>query len=263
VSYAAAARTLRQSDDERWTGAHTAGMTDLDTSGVTPATANRPDPRLWAGVGFVVIFVVGLVVGLGMLTGSWPMPAAAPDPVVAFFTANRTAIALIAFTQGLAAVPLTVFSVGLARTFGGRPAPQLIAFGALAGGTLLVSAALTNALTLPALAAQPALTAALAYMVFLIGGPAHVLSLAVLLGTTAVAGRLSGRLPGWLSIFGFVVAGIGLLSSLNLAVPALPSLAVAVFIPAGRFLGFVFIVATVIALWRGHAGKPDPDGPRS
>jgi hypothetical protein len=229
-------------------------MTKFATPAATP-TERRPDPRLWAGIGFVGIFLIGLIAGLSMITGSWPVPTTAPDKVLAFFTANRTAIALIAFTQGLAAIPLTVFSAGLARTFGGRPAPQLIAAGALAGGTLIVSAALTNALTLPALAGQPALTAAMAYLVFLIGGPAHVVSLALLLGTTAVAGRLSGRLPGWLSTFGFIVAGVGLLSSLNLAVPALPSITVAVFIPAGRFLGFVFIAATVITLWRGHARR--------
>ncbi|MBO0878347.1 MAG: hypothetical protein J2P19_33680, partial [Pseudonocardia sp.] len=50
--------------------------------------------------------------------------------------------------------------------------------------------------------------------------------------------------------FGFVVAAFGLAASLNLAVPALPSIAVAAFIPAGRFLGFVFIVAAVLALRR-------------
>jgi hypothetical protein len=228
-------------------------MTDLAASGATPTTARRPDPRLWAGVGFVVIFLVGLVAGLSSLTGSWPLPAATPGEVAGFFAANRPAVALLAFSQGLAAVPLTVFSAGLAHTFGGRPAPQLTASGALTAATLLVSAALTSALTLPTLAGQPALTAALAYLVFLVAGPAHVFALAVLVGTTAIAGRLSGGLPGWLSTFGLVVAGIGVLSSLNLAVPALPSLAVASFISAGRFLGFVFILATVITLRRRPA----------
>jgi hypothetical protein len=226
-------------------------MTDITASSrsATP-TARRSDPRLWAGIGFVVVFLIGLVAGLATTSGGWPVPTASPDQVLAFFTSNREAIALIGFTQVLAAIPLAVFSAGLARTFGGRPAPQLIAAGALAAGTLILSGALTSALTHPALTGQPALTSVLAYLVFLTGGPAHVLALALLVLTTAVAGRLSGRLSVWLSTFGFVVAAIGLVASVNLAVPALPSMMVAAFIPAGRFLGFVFIVAAVLALHR-------------
>ncbi|WP_051580667.1 hypothetical protein [Pseudonocardia acaciae] len=220
-------------------------MTDI-------ATERRTDPRLWAGIGFVVIFLAGLVAGLATTKGGWPVPTASPDEVLGFFTSNREAIAIIGFTQGLAAVPLVVFSAGLARTLGDRPAPQLIAAGALAAGTLLLSGALTSTLTHPALTGQPALTSALAYLVFLIGGPAHVLALSLLVLTTAVAGRFSGRLPVWLSTFGFVVAALGLVSTLNLAVPALPSIAVAAFIPAGRFLGFVFIVAAVLTLRRSR-----------
>lgn len=238
-------------------------MTDTTTSArSTGSTARRTDPRLWAGIGFVVVFMVGLVVGLATISstaapattrGGWPAPTASPDQVVAFFTSSREAIALIGFTQVLSAIPLAVFSAGLARTFGGRSAPQLIAAGTLAAGTLMLSGVLTSVLSHPSLTGQPALTSVLAYLVFLVGGPAHVLALALLVLTTAVAGRLSGRLPVWLSTFGFVVAAIGLVASLNVAVPALPSLAVAAFIPAGRFLGFVFIVAAVLALSRSRA----------
>ena len=230
-------------------------MAEPTTPGAASGSEQRPDPRLWAGVGSVVIFLIGLGAGLGMLTGSWPLPHTSPERLLVFVIVNRSAVALIACTQALTAVPLAVFAAGLARTFGGRAAPQLIAAGVLAAGTLIGSAALTSALTLPALTGQPALTAVLAYLVFLIGGPAHVASLALLTATTAAAGRRSGRLPGRLCTFGFVVAAIGLLSLLNLALPALPPLATAVFIPAGRFGGFAFIVGSVITLWRG---RPEP-----
>jgi hypothetical protein len=228
-------------------------MTDITTSTTPAGTERRADPRLWAGIGFVAVFLIGLIISSALTTGRWPMPGASADAVLAFFLANPQAIAVTAFTQVLAAIPLAVFSSGLSRTFGGMPAPQLTVAGALAAGTLLVSGALSGALTNPAVAGQPALAAVLAYLTFLVGGPVHVVALALLLGTTAVAGRLSGRLPGWLTTFGFVVAALGVLSSVNLLMPAPPPLAVAVFIPAGRFLGFAFIVAAVFALRRNRA----------
>ena len=156
----------------------------------------------------------------------------------------------VSYRRGWQALP------GLARTLGGPAAPQLIAAGTVAGATLFLGAALFNTLTLPALADQPALGAVVYHLGYLIGGPAHVVALAILIGTTAIAGRLPGRLPRWLSIAGLVIAGIGLLAVLNFATPPVPAAWVMPFIPGGRFPGYLFIVAAAVALRRPPALSP-------
>jgi hypothetical protein len=122
--------------------------------------------------------------------------------MLAYFGSHHGLIAINELSQALAAVAVIVFSAGLARTLGAAAAPQLIAAGAVAATTLFLSAALFSTLTLPELTDQPALGAVIYHLGYLIGGPAHVVALATLIGTTAISGRLSGKLPGWLSIAG-------------------------------------------------------------
>lgn len=132
----------------------------------------------------------------------------------------------------------------------------------MTGSTLFLGAAMFSTLTLPQLADQPALGAVVYHLGYLIGGPAHVVALGILVGTTAAAGRSSGRLPGWLTIAGLVIAGIGLLASLNFATPPVPAAWVMPFIPGGRFPGYLFIVAVVIALrWRAAPARTSSTTP--
>lgn len=213
----------------------------------------RADPRLVAGIGFVVVFLIGLAPTFG----SFPVPDTPPDQILAYFGGHHGVVAINELSQALAAVALIVFSAGLARTLGGAAAPQLIAAGSVAGTTLFLGAALFSTLTLPELADQPALGAMVYHLGYLIGGPAHVVALAILIGTTAIAGRLSGKLPRWLSIAGFVIAGVGLLAVLNFATPPVPAAWVMPFIPGGRFPGYLFILAAVVAL-RRHPRRTTP-----
>ncbi|WP_051342006.1 hypothetical protein [Pseudonocardia spinosispora] len=218
-------------------------MAVIETPGST-----RPDtdPRLRAGIGFVVVFLAGLAPTFG----TYPTPTSTPAQVLAYFSGHHVVTSINELSQAVAAVGLVVFTAGLAATFGGRAAPQLVAAGTLAASALFVGAALFNVLSLPELADQPALAAAIYHLGFMIGGPGHVVALAVLIGTTAIAGRRSGRLPGWLTVAGFVIAALGLLSALNFATPMLPSALVVPFIPAGRFPGYLFLAATAVVLRR-------------
>lgn len=206
----------------------------------------RSDPRLMAGVGFVAVFLAGLAPTFD----SYPVPTSTPAQILAYFSGNHVVTSINELSQAVAAVGLLVFTAALAATFGGRAAPQLVAAGTLAASALFVGAALFNVLSVPVLTDQPALAAAVYHLGFMIGGPGHVVALAVLIGTTAVAGRRSGRLPHWLTAAGFVIAGLGLLSALNFATPMLPSALVVPFIPAGRFPGYLFLIATAVILRR-------------
>ncbi|MBB6372868.1 hypothetical protein BKA01_000090 [Pseudonocardia eucalypti] len=208
----------------------------------------RSDPRLFAGFGFVVVFLVGLVGSFALAKAGWPTPATPTQEVLEFFAVNSAAVAANAIGQGLAAIPLLAFTAGLARTFTGRPSAQLTAAGAVAAGTLLLSAALVSTASVAAATGDGNLVATVFYLAFLVGGPAHVVALSALLGTLAVAGRLSGRLPGWLTTLGLGFAGLGLLSVVNLAAPLVAI--TGPLIPLGRFGGLLFILLAVPALRR-------------
>jgi hypothetical protein len=217
------------------------------------AMRTKPDPRLFAGIGFVATFLVGLVAASVLATGSYPLPGAPATDIVAYFAANPASVAVNVLTQVIAGFALVVFSVGLARSLPDPASGQILAAGTVAGGTLALSGAVLATAAQPALAATPAVVVALHHLTFLLGGPLHVVFLAMLVGTASVAARLGGRLPGWLTVSGMVIAGIGLLSVFAIVVPALPLAAVSAPIPLGRFLAFGWIVAAVIQLRRGRA----------
>jgi hypothetical protein len=220
----------------------------------------NPDPRLFAGIGFVATFLVGLVAASLLATGPYPVPGTPAPDIVAYLAANPASVAVNVLAQVIAGFALVVFAVGLARSLPRPASGQILAAGTLAGGALALSGAvLATAFATaaePALAATPAVVAALHHLTFLLGGPLHVVFLAMLVGTASIAGRLGGRLPGWLAVSGMVIAGIGLLSVLAIVVPALPMAAVSAPIPLGRFLAFGWIVLSVVQLRRG-ATRPD------
>lgn len=216
----------------------------------------RRDPRLAAGIGFVVVFLLGLAPTFG----NFPVPSTPAVHVLAYFSAHYDIVAINEFSQAVAAVAVLVFSAGLARSLGAAAAPQLIAAGAVTSVTLILAASLFSTLTVPELANQPALAGVIYHLAYLVGGPAHVVALAILVGTTAVAGWRSGQLPRWLTIAGFVIAAVGLLASLNFATPPVPAQLAMPFIPGGRFPGYIFIIAVVVTLYRRPASVPHVEG---
>ena len=227
----------------------------------------NPDTRLFAGIGFVATFVVGLVAASVLASGSYPVPGTPAPDIVAYLAANPASVAITVLTQVIAGFALVVFSVGLARSLPSPASGQIIAAGTLAGGVLaLGGAVLATAFATaaqPALAGTPAVVAALHHLTFLLGGPLHVVFLAMLVGTASIAGRISGRLSGWLAVSGMVIAGIGLLSVLAIVVPALPMAAVSAPIPLGRFLAFVWIVLAVLQLRRPARGAARHEAPEA
>lgn len=81
------------------------------------------DVRLMAGLGFVVVFLIGLAPTFG----NFPVPATPPGQILEYFATHYGIVAVNEFSQALAAVAIIVFAAGLAHTFGGWAAPQLIA----------------------------------------------------------------------------------------------------------------------------------------
>jgi hypothetical protein len=222
-------------------------MTDTAPVYTAARSAARPDPRLCAGITSVVIFLIGLILTNVLAPPGGPAGnSAQTGGLLPAFAVGHASAAVNSLGQALSAVALVVFAAALARTFDGWAAAQLTAFGALAAGTLLLSAACMDALTT---ITDPSAAKAVFQLSYLWGGSAHVAMLGALLGTSALAGRHSGRLPRWLSTFGLVAAAIGLLAIVNLGAPLLP-FAFAYLIPTGRFLGFIYICLLVVRLRR-------------
>lgn len=237
-------------------------MTDLRPARV-PTAATQRDPLLLAGPVSVAIFLVQLVLTYTIAYNGLPPTSRGSTSTLPQFVANHDSASVNALGQALSALALVLFVGALSRAFR-RAAPHLVAAGALATGTLLLAAVAVDVLTWPSLDHHPQVASALFDLSYLIGGPAHVTALGLLLAVAALAGRRSGLLPRWLTMYGLVVGVVGMLSVLNLGVPLLPDTATAYLIPAGRFLGFVFIVASALVLYRrpapGPAGTVDANG---
>lgn len=215
----------------------------------------RRDPLLLAGPVSVAVFLIQLALTYAIAYGGTPPTSRGSTSTLPQFVANHSSASINALGQALSALALAVFVGALSRAFRGAAA-HLLSAGTLATGTLLLSAVVVDALTWPSLNHQPQLGSALFKLSYLIGGAAHVAALGLLVTVAAYAGRRSGLLPGWLTTYGLVVGAAGALSVLNLGAPLLPDTAIAYLIPAGRFLGFVFIVASTLILYRRPAAGP-------
>jgi hypothetical protein len=226
-------------------------MTDL-LPARAPIAAARRDPLLLAGPVSVAVFLVQLVLTYTIAYSGPPPTARVSTSALPQFVADHSSASINALGQALSALALVLFVGALSRAFR-HAAPHLLAAGALAAGTLLLAAVAVDALTWPSLNHQPQVASALFNLSYLIGGSAHVTALGLLVAVAALAGRRSGLLPRWLATYGLVVGAVGVLSVLNLGVPLLPDTVIAYLIPAGRFLGFVFIVASALILYRRPA----------
>ncbi len=220
---------------------------------------HNPDSRLFAGFGFVATFVVGLVAASLLASGPYPVPGTPAPEVAAYFAANPTSVAITVLAQVIAGFALVVFAVGLARSLPSPASGQILAGGTLAGGILALGGAVLATAAQPTLTATPDVVAALNHLTFLLGGPLHVVFLAMLVGTASIAGRRGGQLSGWLAVSGMVIAGIGLLSVFAMVVPTVPMAAVSAPIPLGRFLAFLWIVLAVIQLRRSRGRLEAPE----
>jgi hypothetical protein len=210
--------------------------------------SSRTNYGILAGAAFALIWVAGTVVQ-GRLAGGSPFPRPTDGMPVAqrFFAESGAAVQLNGGLQIVAAVALLVFAASLAawlhRNDRVGAAALVLAGGAVSAGLLMIGAAVLSTLGTAEVTTDPALTWALNQISFWLGGPLHVAALGI---TIAAAARgLTGLVPRWLSASGLVVGGIGVLAALTGLVPVL-----AVCTLAGRFLGFVWLLAAAALLVR-------------
>jgi hypothetical protein len=178
----------------------------------------------------------------------FPGPWAPASEIAAFFQQRPNAALLCAFLQFGSAIPLGVFTataVSRLEFLGVRAAGAKIAlFGGFATAFMMMSnAAVLSSMVHPIVAHDIALTTALYYLSFVIGGPGYSVSFGLLMAGLSVPMFFRRLVPRWIPILGLVLALCGELSWLDLELPKALFL-----IPLTRFPGFVWIIAAGFAI---------------
>jgi hypothetical protein len=206
-------------------------------------------PLALLAVVFPALFAASLVLGAILTRGTPPpIPFGATDASLRFFVDHATAVRLAAFLHFGAAVPLALFTatvVSRLHFLRVHVAGVTIALvGGLAASVFLALSGLFEwVLSSPGVAEVIANARVLQLLVFVTGGPGHVVALGLLIAGVSLAGGLTRRLPRWLMWFGLVLAVFAELSSLTLLTEY-----AAVFIPLARFPAFIWILGVALTL---------------
>ena len=160
-----------------------------------------------------------------------------------FFAAHPVAIQAAAVGTFGSSVPLAIYAATASARLRqlGVTAPGAtiaLAGGILAAGSLALSGLLLWTLSRPEVTVDEPLVRALYFLVFLNGGPAHVVFLGLLIAGVAVPSLILVLLPRWLSWAGLAIAVLAELTTLVLIWPGFD-----VLLPIARFTGLVWLIA--------------------
>ena len=202
-----------------------------------------PNPGVVAIV-FTVLFLASLVpVTLVVSEMHFPSPLQSPEEIVAYFQAEAVKVRLCAFLQFCAGISLGIFTAAMVsrmRYHGVHAAAVTYAlFGGLTASISVGLSALVQwTIAQTGVAGDAAITHALYFLIFAIGGPGYSVPLGLLIAGLSISAGLKNLLPKWLVIFGVILGIVGALSALDLiSHRALP------LIPLTRFPGFVWMIA--------------------
>lgn len=188
----------------------------------------------------------GIAIGVAM-GGVMPLPYGPVGPVAAYVRAEPAAVRVMAVATFASAVPLALYAATAAarlRQLGAGPAPAAIALtaGALAAGALGLAGVLGWAMSWPEVSADTAVVRALYLLVFLTGGPAHIVALGLLVAALAAPG---GALPRPLARAGLATAVLAGSAAGVLIWPA-----VGVLLPIARVVALAWLVVAGAAITR-------------
>lgn len=189
----------------------------------------------------LVLLLGGLAIG-GAVAGVPPLPFVAGTSVRDFIVADPGAIRAAAVGTFGSSVPLAIYAATASARLRqlGVTAPGAtiaLAGGVLAAGALGLSSLVLWTLSRPEVTSDEPLVRALYFLVFLTGGPAHVVTLGLLIAGIAVPSLILGLLPRWLSWTGLVIAALAELTTLVLIWPGS-----GVLLPIARFSGLVWLI---------------------
>ena len=153
------------------------------------------------------------------------------------------AVQVIAVAVFASSVPLAIYAATASnrlRQLGVTAPGATIALvgGTLAAGALGLSGLLGWTLSRSEISADAVLVRALYFLVFLVGGPAHLVALGLLVAGMAVPGLILGLLPKPVAWAGLVIAALAELTTLVLIWTGL-----GVILPVARVFGLVWLLA--------------------
>src|SRR5262249_56469054 len=159
-----------------------------------------------SGLIFLACSVMGLLLANIFATVFYPSPFGPPygpqTDVRAYFTANRAQVGAMSFAFAVAAVALLIFVAYGAELLAASPSVRrsglaglALSAGTLAAGFWLLTALLLWALSLPEATEASGLLRTLHDLVYVSGGPAHVVTLGLYLAAIAAAQWTTALLP--------------------------------------------------------------------
>ncbi|MGH3967454.1 MAG: hypothetical protein ACRDTV_04860 [Mycobacterium sp.] len=193
------------------------------------------------------ILCVGLLFGalaIGVaLGGIMPLPYGPAGPIQHYVTEQPAAVQVIAVGMFASSVPLAVYAAMASARLRqlGVTAPGAtiaLAGGILAATALGLAGLLGWTLSRPDVSADPPAVRVLYYLVFLTGGPAHIVALGLLVAGMSAPSLALGLLPRVVACSGLAIAALAGLGTLVLVWPAL-----GVILPIARVSALVWLLA--------------------
>lgn len=205
---------------------------------------------LWAAI------CIGLLAGavaIGVaLGGVMPLPYGPAAPVQQYVAEQRLAVQVIAVGVFASAVPLAVYAATAGATLRELGADvsgaTTLTGGILAAGTLGSTGLVGWVLSRPEMSDDAALVRALYYLAFLLGGPAHIVALGLLVAGISVPGLTLGLLRRPLAGIGLALAAFAGLATLVLVWPVLGPM-----LPIARVSALAWLLVAGARLGRNHS----------
>ena len=183
----------------------------------------------------------GIAVGVA-LGGVMPLPYGPMSAVAAYVRAQPVAVQVIATAAFGSSVPLAIYAATAStrlRQLGVTAPGATIALtgGTLAAGALGLTGLLAWPLSRPEVSADATVVRAVYFLVFLVGGPGHIVALGLLVAGMAVPGLILGLTPRPVAWIGLAIAVLAELTTLVLVWPEL-----GVILPIARVSALIWLV---------------------
>lgn len=190
----------------------------------------------------LLLLLAGVAIAIA-IGGVMPLPYGADSAIQAYVLTEPAAAHVIAVATFASSVPLAIYAATASARLRqlGVVAPGAtiaLAGGILAAANLGLSGLVAWTLSRPEVVTDGALVRALYYLVFLTGGPAHVVTLGLLVAGMAVPSVILGLLPRPLAVAGLAIAVVSELTTFVLVWPTLGFL-----LPIARLAALVWLIA--------------------
>lgn len=231
----------------------------MTTTALTRTSASRRDFGALSGVLYVLFFAASLVVAGALGPSGTVTPYSSDAEVQAYRLKDPTTLEhlfrILGLLQGLSALALLAFvprlTAFVCRYGGDARAGVVRALATVAGALLLLSASTSWVLAQIGSRAELSTYRAVSDLSFITGAGPAIAALGVAVFLVSATGRASRALPAWVAWSGMVIGVASVLSMSSLVAEG-----GSVFVPVGRFLGFVWFVALSVLLW-GRGGRTD------